>query len=726
MQLSIAIVAFLVSLFTALIVFQKNKHSGTNVYLGLLIFFIGIYPVFNYLAVTSSSSEQALLWAKMILLVSIPQGPLLFFFAKTFPSKTFVFNKKLQIFITCWVLLNCILAISGMIFASVSVNNGVVSIIPGPLVPLFGMLHVGTIIAGLVVLAKKYRASKGIARRQLAYVYFGILISFALTFLITFVLPLFLNNTFLLALSPIFLTLAVLSVAHAIVAQRLFDIRLIVARSATYIILVTTLAFVYGLTIFGLTQFVFSEAQLSDLQKNLVYVVLAVILAVTFQPLKGFIDKITNRIFYQDAYDSQLVLNLVNKSLISGLKVKGITVSVAQIVAEHLKTEYCIFAIRETEQTPRHISGTKEIVFDEKDVQEAIATTTNLEARVFTLDEATESEPKLAKVMRKYNIEVLVRMVVQGNGIGYLLVGSKKSGNTYGNQDLNILEIISGEVAIAVQNALRYEEIEQFNVTLQKRIETATEKLQNTNEKLKALDEAKDEFISMASHQLRTPLTSVKGYISMLLEGDAGDLNKQQQSFLDQAYISSQRMVYLIADLLNVSRLKTGKFVIERRPVYLPDLVESEIAQLYETAKARELKFEFKAPKKFPMLSLDETKTRQVVMNFSDNAIYYTPKGGKITVEVKEVGKSVQFTVTDNGIGVPKSEQHHLFSKFYRAGNAKKARPDGTGLGLFMAKKVIAAQGGAILFRTQEGKGSTFGFTFPLDKIEITPDPTSK
>ena len=279
---------------------------------------------------------------------------------------------------------------------------------------------------------------------------------------------------------------------------------------------------------------------------------------------------------------------------------------------------------------------------------------------------------------------------------------------------MQLLEIIADEVAIAVQNNLQFNEISQFNITLQKKIEEATKELQKSNEKLQKLDEAKDEFISMASHQLRTPLTSVKGYISMILEGDAGPVNDTQKRFLDQAFLSSQRMVYLIADLLNVSRLKTGKFVIEANPTYLPDVVESEINQLQETAKARELELVFTKPAEFVTLNLDETKIRQVIMNFVDNAIYYTPRGGRITVALKQLKNSIEYTVTDTGIGVPKKDQHHLFTKFYRAANAKKSRPDGTGLGLYMAKKVVIAQGGAMIFKTTEGKGSTFGFTFPI------------
>jgi signal transduction histidine kinase len=287
----------------------------------------------------------------------------------------------------------------------------------------------------------------------------------------------------------------------------------------------------------------------------------------------------------------------------------------------------------------------------------------------------------------------------------------------YSYQDVRLLRISADEIAISLQNAVHFEAIQRFNATLQDKIQQSTRELRHTNEKLRALDETKDDFISMASHQLRTPLTSVKGYLSMVIEGDAGEINETQRKMLSQAYTSSQRMVYLIADLLNVSRLKTGKFVLESAPTDLSKMIDEEIGQLTETAAARSLTLNYDKPVDFPTLMLDETKTRQVLMNFIDNAIYYTPKDGHITIELKDTGPTVEFRVIDDGIGVPKSEQHHLFTKFYRAGNARKARPDGTGLGLFMAKKVITAQNGVLIFDSKEGKGSTFGFIFDKAKL---------
>jgi signal transduction histidine kinase len=439
----------------------------------------------------------------------------------------------------------------------------------------------------------------------------------------------------------------------------------------------------------------------------------ALFIAYTFQPIKKYFDVLATRLLIKDYYDYEAFINEINDIIVNNADIKTLLNLVTSSINKNLSIDFADFYIEGNEAIEDHIIGENKKVFISKEWREIQNKLDSSKDKVII---NIEDNDNLEKNALESNIGLIVKLLVNDELLGYLVLGQKKSGNNYTSKDIRAIEIIADEMAIAVQNMLRYDEIAKFNITLQQKIDNATKELQDTNEKLRSLDEAKDEFISMASHQLRTPLTSVKGYISMLLEGDAGDLNDTQKKFLDQAFISSQRMVYLIADLLNVSRLKTGKFVIEAKPTYLPDVVESEISQLYETAKVRELELVYKKPSSFVTLNLDETKTRQVIMNFVDNAIYYTPRGGKIKVELKQLKDSVEYTVTDNGIGVPKKEQHHLFTKFYRAGNAKKSRPDGTGLGLYMAKKVIIAQGGHIIFKTQEGKGSTFGFSFPINK----------
>ena len=319
--------------------------------------------------------------------------------------------------------------------------------------------------------------------------------------------------------------------------------------------------------------------------------------------------------------------------------------------------------------------------------------------------------PEFIAMMRDtlhVNMICFIKLMARQKLVGIMVVGYPNNIHELTVDSRASLDRLTEAVGVALDNRQLFEENQRV-----------LKQLQLTNQKLRALDQAKDEFISMASHQLRTPLTSMKGYVSMVLEGDSGKITKAQKTLLEQAFASSQRMVYLIADLLNVSRLRTGKFVIEAKPTNLAEVVEGEILQLQTSAKSKSLELTFVKPKSFPVLMLDDTKIRQVIMNFADNAIYYTPAGGHIKVELKDAGGSIEFTVSDDGIGVPKDVQHHLFTKFYRADNARKARPDGTGLGLFMAQKVVVAQGGAIIFHSEEGKGSTFGFSFIKSKLKV-------
>lgn len=242
---------------------------------------------------------------------------------------------------------------------------------------------------------------------------------------------------------------------------------------------------------------------------------------------------------------------------------------------------------------------------------------------------------------------------------------------------------------------------------------------EKTNGKLKKLDESKDEFMSIASHQLRTPLTAVSGYSSMLADGDLGKLTQQQQDAVEKIVESAMKMSGTVSDFLNVSRLQTGKFVISKAPVNLKKILQSEINQTLSLANDRNVKLKVDLSKNIPIIDADEDKISQVMMNFIDNAIYYSNNN---PVEVKLYAKNnkVEFRVIDHGIGIPASEQHKLFGKFYRASNAKIARPDGTGVGLFLARKVIVGHGGTIVFKSKVNEGSTFGFTLPVKKNNDT------
>lgn len=582
---------------------------------------------------------------------------------------------------------------------------------PGPLLGLHVFYYFIVTLVAYVALVRRYKKTVDHERKRIRLLIAGLTFMIIVNIVVNGILILFGNSDLgpLLGVPSVFIF--VLIVQFGIVKHRLFDVRLIVARSIAYLLSLGTIAAIYSLVIFGVSDQIVGDSSVV-IQQGF-YVFVAIALAITYQPLKRFFDRRTNNIFYRDAYETKDLLDEFNRTIVTTIELDSLLNQSAKVIEKYLKPEFTAFGLLQDKSTIR-LFHTKGSQLTEKLVDQIRGYVRRSKQKTYLTDALDDSQGDLRTLLRSEDIVAIVRITknVDDEGLGYILLGHKRSGSAYNAQDEGAMETVANELAIAIENALQYEEIQNFAATLQHKVDDATKQLRATNEKLKQLDQTKDDFISMASHQLRTPLTSVKGYVSMVLEGDTGKINAKQKEMLNQAFISSQRMVYLIADLLNVSRLRTGKFIIEPKPTNLAEVIEGEISQLTETAKGRDLTLNYNKPKSFPELMLDETKIRQVVMNFADNAIYYTPAGGHINVNLEDKGDTIEFTVVDDGIGVPKSEQHHLFGKFYRAGNAKKARPDGTGLGLFMAKKVVVAQGGAIVFRSTEGKGSTFGFSF--------------
>jgi signal transduction histidine kinase len=461
----------------------------------------------------------------------------------------------------------------------------------------------------------------------------------------------------------------------------------------------------------------FGKGNLSS-EEQISYLLASLAIGLTFTPLKKFFDKWSKKIFYRDMYDPQQLLDELNKVLVKDIDLKNLLQNSSNIIRDNMKADYVAFGITASQDSNFRVFGADHFILSEDDLK-ILKHSFSSKRKVIELSDLDEHNQNIYDLLKSRSIMAIAALSTRSGHLGYIFLGNKKSGNLYSKDDLHMLQLMADELAIATQNALHFEEIQKFNITLQDKVDLATTQLRHANVRLKELDKTKNEFISMASHQLRTPLTTIKGYLSMILEGDVGKVKAAEKDMIQQAYDSAQNMVDLIADLLNVSRLQSGKFVIENKPTDLADMIDREIKKLREQAANRKIKLSYDKPASIPILSLDETKMRQVVMNFIDNAIYYTPPGGSIRVALEASPQSVKYTVTDTGLGVPANVQHHLFSKFYRAENAKKMRPDGTGLGLFMAKKVIVAQGGAIIFKSEEGKGSTFGFSFPRKNTEV-------
>jgi signal transduction histidine kinase len=251
-------------------------------------------------------------------------------------------------------------------------------------------------------------------------------------------------------------------------------------------------------------------------------------------------------------------------------------------------------------------------------------------------------------------------------------------------------------------------------------LERLTEQLKKANIALRKLDEAKSEFISIASHQLRTPLTAIKGYISMMLEGSYGDILPKMRKPLESVYQSNERLIKLVRDLLNLSRIEAGKIKLEQEKISLETLIEEIIKEVKMEAERKGLYIKFeRPPSTLPQILLDKEKITQVLLNILDNALKYTQKGG-ITIKLQSLTHSGQreklkIIISDTGEGMTKEEISHLFKSFSRGVAGTKLWTEGAGLGLYIAKKFIDLHKGKIWAESKgKGKGSIFYIELPI------------
>ncbi|MDP3735359.1 MAG: sensor histidine kinase [bacterium] len=238
--------------------------------------------------------------------------------------------------------------------------------------------------------------------------------------------------------------------------------------------------------------------------------------------------------------------------------------------------------------------------------------------------------------------------------------------------------------------------------------------LSEVNAQLREIDQIKSEFVSVAAHQLRTPLTGIKWTVNALLAGDFGPLSETHKKMLGTVLQTGNRLVVLIGDLLNVARLEEGRYGLRPEMSSPETLIRSVVGQFEKSAAEDGIVFSFSlTPQPLPAFPHDPQSLGVVLENLLENAVQYTRRGGKVSVAVRESDAALTLSVSDTGIGIPRSQQVKMFTKFFRAPNAQKLQPNGTGLGLYLTKSIIERNRGTLSFDSTEEEGSTFTVSLP-------------
>ncbi len=685
----------------ALVVWLSDSRRLSNQLFAGIAFCFGVWSLSILLFSMTSDPLYALSYAKIYYAGSVIFTPLLVLFAIHYPrahplARVYVVPMTaLAILVSLVILLNDTAIIQSLQrvdgYWQVQVNKVGYWLFAGYFVCYFA--------TAVAITFYKYFTYRGAERLRASYYALGIVATSIPGFIFDLALPYYGDYRYIW-IGPVASSAFLLASGYSIARHRLLNVKAFLSKTAFYLLLIATLVAFYSGLLYVLTSLLLGDKASNEITFA-ANVGIALIIAFSFNSLRRFFDRTTRRVFYGHHYNSQKVIDEI-----SGLSVKitdldVLLESVAAKISETLNPRYVAVIFQDNAHSNVVYGRVSARVIDPSYV-----------ARMYEQSQRGETSASGAQVYR---------LETPSQDLGYFVIGPERDGRPYGTEDEHVMSVVSDELSIAIQNIYRLEEIRAFAGTLEKEVGAATRELRASNKKLLEMDATKDEFVSIASHQLRTPLTSVKGYISMVLEGDAGEITEPQRQLLEEAFTSSERMVHLISDFLNVSRLQTGKFMLDRRLVDLSTIVQQEVEGIRQIADTHDIAIAFKKPARFPQLYLDEGKLRQVVMNFIDNAIYYSPEGTKILVKLAVEDGEAVLRVKDQGIGVPADVQQHLFTKFFRAENARRQRPDGTGIGLYLAKRVIDGHSGRLVFESKLDKGSTFGFRLPIKKLQTPP-----
>lgn len=318
-----------------------------------------------------------------------------------------------------------------------------------------------------------------------------------------------------------------------------------------------------------------------------------------------------------------------------------------------------------------------------------------------------EESANIQKIMGAKTTVVYPIYGGKNEAIGVFVASTKKRKQDLAEYDYAMIDSFVDGVGIAMEHAMLYSNLKK-----------TSEQLSYANSKLQQLDKLKDEFVSLASHELRTPMTVIKSYLWLMLDkNNVSSLSEKQRMYIDRAYSSTQRLINLVNDMLNVSRIESGRFTLAMQPLDLAELIGTVHSEMLPKAQEQKINLQFARPlQPLSKVQADPERVEQVLINLIGNSLKFTPENGTIRIEIgyNALEKTETVSVIDTGRGISKEDMSKLFQKFSMVGTnyLVKQNAQGTGLGLYLSRSIIELMGGKIWVESEgEGKGSKFSFT---------------
>ncbi len=537
-------------------------------------------------------------------------------------------------------------------------NKGLndISVSTGTEIGIFESIFVVYIVSAVIFTFTIRKGTAGRLRTQVNIIIAGIIVTAVVGVLFNLIVPTLFKGVFdHYWIGPTATLFFSYTTGYTIIRHQLYDIRPIFSKYIAYGSLLGLMT-ISVISLFALmSEFNIVTTNSSRSVQIASYLMVGAIFAVTFGQLRKVFVRISNKLFYSDAFDQEAT------------------------------TQELIY-LSQTASSPTEVSDQSADIID--DAMNLTGTKVLITPNKKTGDMVT---------------------IVQGSKqLGVLLPGERNSKNLFSKQDMRFLKTAADEIAAGLISAQRFEEINRLNVNLESKVEDATKELKKANTELSVLNKSKDDFISMASHQLKSPLSATRQSLELLKDSSN---SKTTNEVVAIATESTKRTQQLVEEMLDITKIRLGELQLNKQKTNVSTLLTKRVAIARKAAETKGVSITLEASIGLHA-NLDPHYMREVVANLLENAIKYSPDSSNITVSAKKVKETIVISVTDQGIGVPKADQAKIFDKFYRAANAKRHERDGTGLGLYLAKQVVELHNGQLSVKSNN-KGSTFTVSLP-------------
>lgn len=702
----------------AVLVWRRRQHHLVNISFSLFTLSTGLWAFSVALFRLSHTTVTALHSQRMIYVMASIMACAFLYFAKEFPFVRRPFYKQFRYV----VLVPFCITLLTLVFTDWFVVN--VTVAESGNTARLGWLFVGWAIWlsaymwwGIIELAIKYRQSTRLHKMQLRYIFVAVILPLVCSLPFSIILPWY-ERFDLVWVGPVSVLPMIALITYAIGRYRLIDIRLFLNYTLTYTLSALVLV-AGGLTLFLVLNNYFLHLHLNDAGVVTVIVIFAICLAV-FNPILTIIQNFLNQYLFRTMYSHQSALRKLSRDMTTIINLDELINVITHTVMDSIGLNKAAIVLLDTKLSKRlqpistvGFTNTIANTFMRDNALVNWCTEHSRPLAFEDIEHRLQKQPsdheranlqRIQQLMFDYKVGACLPLFYQNSLYGIIILGRKLNGDIYTSDDLTLLETVANQTTVAIEHARMYRDIQHI-------VDSQTAEIKAKNADLEELLKIKSDFLTIASHQLRTPMTAIRGFLSFLVEEDLPA--EEKIHFAKQAFASANRMETVINDILTATELEGHEIHVKPEVTNLATLIEEAIAQCKPLLTDKELQIEFKSTAVFKDFMTDGRKLRECINNLLENAIEYTDHG-VVTVRLDHFRQYARISVKDAGVGFTKIEAHEFGEKFYRAERVRKVVADGSGLGLFITHTYMTMLQGKLVFASKgKNKGAVFSLLVP-------------